>query len=94
MTASLRVLGAARTVTGSAYELDLDGTRVLVDCGLFQGEPDAPERNRRAPVDDPAGLAAVVLTHGHLDHVGRLPLFVRGGFACKVLGHPATISIS
>jgi len=87
-------MGAAGTVTGSAYVLALDGHEILVDCGVFQGEVDAAERNAQAPVPDPSELGAVVLTHGHLDHVGRLPLLSRGGFAGPIFGHPATLAIA
>lgn len=80
----LRSLGAALTVTGSAHLLSVDGgaggAQVLLDCGLFQGEDELEARNREAFPFDPAELAAVVLTHAHLDHVGRLPLLVRRGY--------------
>ena len=94
MPPSLRVLGAARTVTGSAHLLELDHGSLLVDCGLFQGVPGASDKNRVAPVERPGELAAVMLTHGHLDHVGRLPLLVQGGFEGPVLGHAATLAIA
>lgn len=94
MTLSLRVLGAAKTVTGSAHLLEAPEGMLLVDCGLFQGLPDAAERNARLPFDRASELAAVVLTHGHLDHVGRLPLLVKAGFTGKVLGHPATLALA
>jgi metallo-beta-lactamase family protein len=93
-TSTLRVHGAARSVTGSCHQLDVAGATLLVDCGLFQGEHDATDRNRQCPVAHPADVAAVVLTHGHLDHVGRVPLLVRGGFAGPILGHPATLEIA
>lgn len=80
----LRSLGAALTVTGSAHLLSVEsgpgGAQVLFDCGLFQGEDELEARNREAFPFDPAELAAVVLTHAHLDHVGRLPLLVRRGY--------------
>jgi metallo-beta-lactamase family protein len=94
MQPTLCSLGAARTVTGSAHLLDVGHASVLIDCGLFQGVRDVDERNRSSPVACPAELTAVVLTHGHLDHVGRLPLLVRGGFRGKILGHPATLEIA
>jgi metallo-beta-lactamase family protein len=94
MTASLTFLGAARGVTGSCYHLDVDGEGLLIDCGTFQGDRDADRRNRQ-PLDlDGASLHALVLTHGHLDHVGRSPLLARTGFTGRVLGHAATLDIA
>jgi metallo-beta-lactamase family protein len=94
MAASLTFLGAARGVTGSCYHLDVDGEGLLIDCGTFQGDADADRRNRQ-PLDlDGASLHALVLTHGHLDHVGRSPLLARTGFRGRVLGHAATLDIA
>jgi metallo-beta-lactamase family protein len=77
---SLTFLGAARTVTGSKYLLEHNGVRVLIDCGLFQGLKALRERNwEKFPVP-PESVAAVVLTHAHLDHVGYLPRLVAEGF--------------
>jgi metallo-beta-lactamase family protein len=73
-------LGAAGTVTGSQYLLEAGGASVLIDCGLFQGYKQLRLRNWTAPPYDPADIAAVVLTHAHLDHSGWLPRLVRGGF--------------
>ncbi|MGE0866763.1 MAG: MBL fold metallo-hydrolase RNA specificity domain-containing protein [Vicinamibacterales bacterium] len=81
---SLTFLGAARTVTGSKHLLDIDGHRVLFDCGLFQGLKDLRLRNWSAfpvPADT---IHAVVLTHAHLDHTGWLPRLVASGFKGKV----------
>jgi len=77
---SLTFLGAARTVTGSKYLLEHDGVRVLVDCGLFQGLKPLRERNWEDFPVPPESIAAVVLTHAHLDHVGYLPRLVADGF--------------
>lgn len=72
--------GAAGTVTGSRFLLEHEGSRVLVDCGLFQGRKELRERNwARWPVD-PRTVDAVVLTHAHIDHTGGLPRFVREGY--------------
>ena len=91
--AVLTFCGAAGGVTGSCYHLAVDGAALVIDCGVFQGERDADDRNRGRFPFEPAGVAAVVLTHGHLDHVGRLPRLGRG-FTGPVLGHPATLDIA
>jgi metallo-beta-lactamase family protein len=72
----LTFLGAARTVTGSKYLLEHGDSRVLVDCGLFQGLKDLRQRNWDDFPIPPATINAVVLTHAHLDHVGYLPRLV------------------
>lgn len=76
----LQSFGAACTVTGSMHLLTLGERQVLVDCGMFQGGDDLEARNREDFPFDPASLDAVLLTHAHLDHVGRLPLLVRLGY--------------
>jgi metallo-beta-lactamase family protein len=82
--ASLTFLGASGTVTGSATLLTWGSTRVLVDCGLFQG-PEEVERLNWQPFPFAAEeLSAVVLTHAHLDHTGRLPVLARNGFSGPV----------
>ncbi|PTA68654.1 MBL fold metallo-hydrolase RNA specificity domain-containing protein [Deinococcus arcticus] len=77
---NLQSFGAAQTVTGSMHLLTLDGRQVLIDCGLFQGGDEMEARNREEFSFDVAGLDAVILTHAHLDHVGRLPLLVQRGY--------------
>ncbi len=72
--------GAARMVTGSAHLLEVAGKRLLIDCGLFQGGSEEDAMNREPFVFDPSSLDAVLVTHGHLDHVGRLPLLVKQGY--------------
>jgi metallo-beta-lactamase family protein len=85
--------GAAGTVTGSCHLLEVSGRRILVDCGLFQGQQ-VESLNREAFPFDPAELDAVLLTHGHLDHVGRMPLLVKGGYAGPIHTLPATRAIA
>jgi metallo-beta-lactamase family protein len=81
---SLTFLGAARTVTGSKYLLEVNDRRVLVDCGLFQGLKELRERNWR-PLPVPASsIHAVVLTHAHVDHSGFLPRLFAEGFSGRV----------
>ncbi|MBY0568012.1 MAG: MBL fold metallo-hydrolase [Hyphomonadaceae bacterium] len=77
---TFRSLGGAETVTGSKHLIDADGTRVLVDCGLFQGLKHLRERNWAPLAVPPDSIDAVVLTHAHLDHSGYLPKLVRDGF--------------
>lgn len=81
---TLTFLGAADTVTGSRHLLEVDGVRVLVDCGLFQGLKLLRARNRRPFAVPPESIHAVILTHAHLDHSGWLPVLVRDGFAGPV----------
>ncbi len=78
--ATLSFLGAARTVTGSRHLLEVDGRRILVDCGMFQGLKELRLRNWGALAVPPETIDAVILTHAHLDHSGWLPRLVAGGF--------------
>jgi len=80
----LTFLGAAGTVTGSKYLLEADGTRVLVDCGLYQGVKALRLRNWAELPVEPGSLDAVLLTHAHIDHSGYLPALVRDGFTGPV----------
>lgn len=91
--AQLTFLGAARTVTGSKYLVEQGGTRVLVDCGLFQGLKELRERNWEAFPVEPASIHAIVLTHAHLDHVGYLPRLVTGGFKGRVFCTSGTMDL-
>lgn len=77
-------LGAAGTVTGSKYLVETRDSRLLVDCGLFQGFRGLRERNWAVPPFDPRSLDAVVLTHAHIDHTGYLPKLVALGFRGRV----------
>jgi metallo-beta-lactamase family protein len=89
----LTFLGAARTVTGSKYLLEVDGRKILIDCGLFQGLKELRLRNWQPLPLDPAGLSAVVLTHAHLDHTGYLPRLVAEGYHGKVHCTPGTADL-
>ena len=80
----LTFMGAARTVTGSKYLLDIDGRKVLIDCGLFQGLKELRLRNWEPLPLAPSELSAVVLTHAHLDHTGYLPRLVASGYHGRV----------
>ncbi|MFD0667476.1 MBL fold metallo-hydrolase RNA specificity domain-containing protein [Ramlibacter sp. MAHUQ-53] len=89
----LQFLGATDTVTGSKYLLQHKGSRVLVDCGLFQGFKQLRLRNWAHFPVDPASIDAVVLTHAHIDHTGYLPLLARNGFRGPVICTPATYDL-
>ena len=90
---SLTFLGAARTVTGSKYLLEVADRRVLVDCGLFQGLKELRERNWQ-PLPVPASsIHAVVLTHAHIDHSGFLPRLCAEGFRGRVFCTPGTADL-
>ena len=90
----LTFLGAAGEVTGSSTLLETGDARVLVDFGLHQGSEGAEARNRRFPKPiDARQLDAVVLTHAHLDHCGRLPLLLRERFQGPIWATPATIDL-
>jgi metallo-beta-lactamase family protein len=86
----LTFLGAAGTVTGSKYLLQVGSRRILIDCGLFQGLKHLRLRNREPFPVDPREIDTVLLTHAHLDHSGYLPLLVRQGYAGPVYCTPAT----
>jgi metallo-beta-lactamase family protein len=83
-------LGGAETVTGSKFLVSTGNTRILVDCGLFQGYKRLRERNREPLPVDIDNLDAVILTHAHLDHSGYLPVLYRQGFRGPVITQHAT----
>jgi len=90
----ITILGAAGgEVTGSAYYVETNVTGVLVDCGMFQGGKKAEALNRPFPVPKQP-LNAVLITHGHLDHTGRLPLLAKRGLRVPVFATPATIEMA
>src|SRR5436309_15710414 len=90
---NLQFLGATGTVTGSKYLLTSGATRILVDCGLFQGYKQLRLRNWECLPVAPSEIDAVVLTHAHLDHSGYLPLLVRNGFCGKIFCSEATYDL-
>ena len=82
--------GAARNVTGSCHLIECSGKRILIDCGLYQGSREMDEENRSDFGFDPAVIDFLLLTHGHLDHCGRIPLLSRLGFKGTIITTAAT----
>ena len=90
MAITLYSLGAAQEVTGSKHIFEIDGRAFMVDCGAFQGkrkESDEKNRNFEVPVDK---VESVIITHGHYDHCGLLPLMTKNGYKGNIYATPAT----
>jgi metallo-beta-lactamase family protein len=85
----LEFFGAAGEVTGSCHILRVADRQLLLDCGLIQGGGDAPARNRLAFPFDPTAVDAVVLSHAHIDHCGRLPLLAKRGYRGPIYANKA-----
>lgn len=82
-------LGAAKTVTGSQHLIEVNGLRLLLDCGLFQGRrKEAFQLNRQSPCD--GNIDAIILSHAHIDHSGNIPCRVRNGFQGDIISTSAT----
>jgi len=91
----LTFLGAAGVVTGSCYLLQTDKANLIIDCGMFQGTYDLEAKNREQPCVDVDHIDAVLLTHAHLDHCGRLPLLTaRRGYSGPIYATQATIEMA
>jgi metallo-beta-lactamase family protein len=86
--------GAARQVTGSAHLLEIGSERLLLDCGLFDAERMDPTSPNRQLTFDPRALDAVIVSHAHNDHIGRLPCLVKAGYTGPIYMTPATGDIA
>ncbi|MFH1194616.1 MAG: MBL fold metallo-hydrolase [bacterium] len=87
----LRFIGAAQTVTGSMHYVETNGTKFLVDCGLYQGKrQESFELNRKLEGFNPKEIDFVILTHAHIDHSGNLPSLVKKGFSGPIYSTFAT----
>ena len=86
--------GAAQTVTGSQHLIEVNGSKILLDCGLYQGRREESYRRNRTFQFDPRQLTAVVLSHAHIDHCGNLPNLVNQGFSGLIYATPATADLT
>ena len=84
MAVSITFLGASGTVTGSKYLVESGSTKLLIDCGLFQGEREWRDRNWDHPQFSPEQITATLLTHAHIDHTGMLPRMAKLGLTGPV----------
>ena len=85
--------GAAGEVTGSLHEVEAAGQRVLFDCGLHQGSPETEARNADPFPFDVSAIDALVISHAHIDHIGRVPLLVKRGFRGPIYAQAATADL-
>ena len=90
MSIKVQILGAADEVTGSCHLVTVGNNRILLDCGLIQGRRKDEERNKEPFPFDPKSINAVVLSHAHIDHSGRLPMLVKAGFSGPIYTHRAS----
>lgn len=91
---TLTFLGATGTVTGSKYLLEAGGERLMIDCGLFQGDKELRLRNWNPLPVPAASIQWLVLTHAHLDHLGYIPRLVKDGFRGQILASSATVDLA
>lgn len=94
MSISMSFHGGVEGVTGSGHLLNAGGLHILVDCGFFQGSFETEQKNRDDFGFDPVSVDILLLTHGHLDHCGRIPLLVKKGFRGKIICTSATYDIA
>ena len=86
--------GAARTVTGSQHLLEINGHRLLLDCGLYQGRRAVTYARNLHFAYEPRMVDAVILSHAHIDHCGNLPNLVKNGYDGPIYAVPATVDLA
>ena len=89
----LQFLGAAGTVTGSSYLLETASSRIMIDCGMFQGPKEVRERNYGSFLVQPRTVQHILLTHAHIDHSGLIPKFVKQGFRGRIYATSPTVEL-
>jgi metallo-beta-lactamase family protein len=86
--------GAAQTVTGSQHLLEINGSRLLLECGLYQGNRKLAFQRNRSFHFNPGEIDAMILSHAHIDHSGNLPNLVKNGFRGPIFATPATAHLA
>ena len=92
--AQITFLGAAGVVTGSKFLIETSEKNILIDCGMFQGLKELRELNWSNLPINVKSIDVILLTHGHLDHVGYLPRLIKQGFTGKIIGTEPTLAIA
>src|SRR3954468_23494959 len=90
----IQFCGADRTVTGSSHLLEVNGLRIFLDMGMFQGPRDEARRMNEYLPADVRSADAIILSHGHFDHCGKLPVAVRAGFKGPIYCTPPTTEVA
>ncbi|MCP4055279.1 MBL fold metallo-hydrolase [Mesoflavibacter sp. CH_XMU1422-2] len=93
-TAKITFLGGAKTVTGSKFLIEAYNTSIMIDCGVFQGLKELRQTNWNDLPINVKSIDTVLLTHGHLDHVGYLPRLIKQGFTGTIIGTAPTLAIA
>src|SRR4051812_11930797 len=90
----IQFCGADRTVTGSCHLIEVNGLRILLDVGMYQGARDIARRLNEWLPRDAKSVDAVILSHGHLDHCGKLPVLVRSGYKGPIYCTAGTAAVA
>jgi metallo-beta-lactamase family protein len=90
----IQFCGADRTVTGSCHLIEVNGLRILLDVGMYQGARDLARRLNQWLPEDPNSVDAVILSHGHLDHCGKLPVLTRAEYGGPIYCTPGTAAVA
>jgi metallo-beta-lactamase family protein len=94
MSPTIKFLGAVGTVTGSRFLVQGKSSKVMVDCGLYQGLKELREKNWEPFPEDPKSIDAIIISHAHLDHCGYLPKLVREGYDGPIYCTPFTAKLA